>query len=179
MIERAADHMIAHGLGNRHRFPGHHRLVERGSAILHRAVDGHFLAWPHAQPVAHDDRLDRHFLLPAIGQQPQGGSRREAEQRLDRAGGAFAGAQFEHLTQQHEYRDDCRRLEIHGHGAICSMKRGREQPGREGRDHAVGPRDARPHGDQREHVEITRTERCPASSEERRTCPEDDRGSKH
>ena len=56
-----------------------------------------------------------------------------------------------------------------------NVKRRREKAGRQHRDHAVGIRHARAHGDEREHVEVAGHERSPAAHEERPAGPQHDR----
>ena len=97
---------------------------------------------------------------------------REVEQRADGAARALAGPQLEHLPEQHEHRDDRRRLEIDRDRAVVTAEGGREDAGRERRDDAVDPGHARAHGDQGEHVEVARDERLPAAHEERPAGPE-------
>ena len=70
------------------------------------------------------------------------GRRREIEQRTDRAPGAAAGAQFEHLTKQHQHGDDRRGFEINADFSVM-LERRREDAGREHHDCAVEPRHAR------------------------------------
>ncbi len=82
------------------------------------------------------------------------GLRREIEQRADRARGLLAGAQLQHLAEQHQHGDDRRRLEIDRDRAVVAAERRREQAGRERRDDAVDPRHAGAERDQREHVEV-------------------------
>src|SRR5437879_648197 len=54
-VDRAADHLRAGLLGDRHGLAGDGRFVDRARALAHRAVDRHLLARPHAQPVADHD----------------------------------------------------------------------------------------------------------------------------
>ena len=112
------------------------------------AVDRHLFAGPDAQPIADRDRVEADFLIRVVGADAAGGFRREVEQRPDRAAGLFARAQFEHLAEEHENGDHRRRLEIDRDRAVRSAEGRREQARRDRRDHAVGPGDARAHGDQ-------------------------------
>ena len=82
LVERAADHLVAGLLGDRHRLAGHHRFVERRAAFDHLAVDRHLLAGPHAQPVADADRVERHLLVAAVG--ARCGARSSARDRAAR-----------------------------------------------------------------------------------------------
>ena len=56
------------------------------------------------------------------------GLRREIEQRADRARGLLAGAQLQHLTEQHQHGDDGGRLEIDRDRAVRVAERRRKQP---------------------------------------------------
>ena len=172
LVERAADHLAAGFLGHRHGFAGHQRFVERGAAFEDDAVDRHLLARPHAQAVADGKRVERHLLVGAIVADPAGGLRRKLEQRLDRARGRLARAQLEHLAEQHQHRDDGRRLEIDRNRAAMAAEGGREDSGRDRADDAVDIGHAGAHRDQREHVEIARDERLPAAHEERPAGPQ-------
>jgi hypothetical protein len=71
--------------------------------------------------------------------------RREVEQRADRAAGLLAGAQLQDLAEQHQHGDDRGRLEIDGDRAVMHAEGRREDPRRDGRDHAVEPGDAGAH----------------------------------
>ena len=70
--------------------------------------------------------------------------------------GRLAGAQFEHLAEQHQHGDHRRGLEIDRHRAAMAAERRREELRRQRRDDAVDVGDAGAHRDQREHVEIAR-----------------------
>ena len=122
-------------------------------ALDQLAVDRHLLARPHAQPVADRDGVERHHLVAVLGDAERG-LRREIEQRADRARGLLAGAQLQHLAEQHQHGDDGGRFEIDRDRAVMPAERRREQAGRERRDDAVDPRHAGAERDQREHVEV-------------------------
>ncbi|CEG10681.1 hypothetical protein BN961_04123 [Afipia felis] len=80
--------------------------------------------------------------------------RGEVEQSLDRARRCLAGTQFEHLAQQHQNGDHCRRFEIDGNGTIVSAKREWKNLRGDRGDDAVDVSDPSPHRDQGEHVEV-------------------------
>ena len=61
----------------------------------------------------------------ARGGDPACGLRSEAKQRLDGPAGALAGAEFEHLAEQHEHRDDGSGLEVDG--GLAAMPRRRRK----------------------------------------------------
>ena len=121
------------------------------------------------------DLLERHLLVGAVVAHAARGLRREAEQGLDRAAGALARPDLEHLAEQDQRRDHRRGLEIDVDLALGPAEGGREDPGRERRDHAVeiGRADAEP--DQRPHVGAAVAERRPAALEDRPAGPEHDR----
>ena len=77
------------------------------------------------------DSPQRHRALLLALDHPRG-RRREIEQRPQRAAGALAGAEFQHLPEQHEHGDDGGRLEVDGGvgGVACGRwERLREQQG--------------------------------------------------
>ena len=127
LIERARDDLGARLLAHRHGFAGDERFVDGRAAIENRAVDRHFLARPHAQAVANEDRVEAHFLVAAVVADTPRGLWREVEQRLDRVGGLLARPQLQHLAEQDENGDDGGRLEIDGDRAVrgCGTPAGR------------------------------------------------------
>ncbi len=141
-------------LVDRHRLAGDHRLVDGAAALDDRAVDRHLLAGTHAQAVADLHGVELDLLLGAVRPDAPRRLGREVEQRADGAARALAGAQLEHLPEQHEHGDDGGRLEVDRDRAVVAAEGGREDARRERRDDAVDPGDARAHGDQREHVEV-------------------------
>ena len=52
--------------------------------------------------------------------------RRQVEQRADGAAGARAGAQFQHLAEQHQHDDHGGGFEIDADGAVMAAQRRRE-----------------------------------------------------
>jgi hypothetical protein len=125
-VDRAGDHLGARLAAHRHRLAGDQRLVEGGAALQHLAVHRHLLAWPDAQAVADPDPVQRHFLVRPVRPDAPGGLRREAEQRLDRAGGLRPGAQLQHLAEQRQHGDHGRGLEVDRNGAVHVPERSRE-----------------------------------------------------
>ena len=77
------------------------------------------------------------LLVRAVVAHAARGLGREAEQGLDRARGLLAGADLEHLAEQDQRRDHRRRLEVDVDLALGPAEGGREDAGRERRDHAV------------------------------------------
>ena len=150
-------------------------FIDRASPLDDFAIHRNLLAGPHAKPIADFDGVERDFLVRAIAMDEPRGLWRKIKQRADRAAGLLARSQLQHLPQQNESRDDRRRFEIDGDGAMVAAESRREQARRDGGDDAIGPRDADAHGDQREHVEIAALERRPAALEERPARPERDR----
>ncbi len=63
------------------------------------------------------DGVERDLLVAAVGAHPARGLRREVEQGADRARGLVAGAQLQHLPEQHQHRDHGGRFEVDGDGA--------------------------------------------------------------
>ncbi len=170
-IDGAADDAGVFVLGHRHGFAGHHRLIERGVAFEHAAVDRHLVAGAHAQLVADVHGIERDLLVAAIVFDAARGLWREIEQRADRAGGCLARAQFQHLADQHQHGDHAGGLEV-DRGRAVGEKSRREEAGRERGDDAVDVGDASAHADQREHVEVARDQRLRAAHEERPAGPQ-------
>ncbi len=75
--------------------------------------------------------LERHLLVRAVVAHAARGLRGKAQQRLDRAAGALAGADLEHLAEQDQGRDHRRRLEIDVDLAVRPAEGGREDAGRQ------------------------------------------------
>jgi hypothetical protein len=122
---------------------------------LDTGIDRNLLARPNPQHITDRDGVDRDILVTSSGDAPRG-LRREAEQCADRARGALARSQFQHLPQQYQNRNDRRGLEIHRDHAMPIAERRRKQLRRQRADHAVEIGDAGAHRDQREHVEVAR-----------------------
>jgi hypothetical protein len=165
-------------LSDRHRLTRHHGFVDDGATLDDDAVDRHLLTRAHAQAIADLDRVDVDVLVALVGDAARGLGR-EAEQRPDRTRGLRAGAQLQHLAEQHQHRNHGRRLEIHRDRAMHVAERRREQLRCQRRDHAVEIGDAGADRDQREHVEIARDQRLPATHEERRAGPQHHRRRQH
>ena len=159
-------------LAHRHGFAGHHQFIERGVALQHDAVDRHLVAGPHAQFVADCDGVERDFFVAAVVFDAARGLGREIEQRLDRAGGRLARAQFEHLADQHQHGDHAGGFEVDRRRAAVAAEGVGENAGRERGDDAVDVGDAGAHADQREHVEVARDQRLRAAHEERPARPQ-------
>ena len=66
------------------------------------------------------------LLVGAVVVDAPRGLRREVEQRLDRAGGRLAGAQLQHLAEQHQHRDDGGGFEIDRDRAAMAAEGRRE-----------------------------------------------------
>ena len=137
-VDGAAGHAVAGFLFHRQRLAGDHGFIHGGGARLDNPVHRHARAGPDAQPVAGLHRGEGNLRLSGTVE-ADGGGRGEVEQRLDRARSAGAGAEFQHLADQHEHDDDGGRLEIEIHPA-GALHAGGKQPGQKKRDKAVEPR---------------------------------------
>ena len=153
-VEGAADHLVAGRLGDGHGFAGDHGFVDEPLALEHQGIHRHLLAGAEAQAVADDDRFQRHVGFRSVGADAARLLRRQIEQRADGAAGARAGAEFQHLAEQHQHDDHGGGFEIDADGAVMAAHRRREQAGRGGGGQAVEKGRAGADGDQREHVEI-------------------------
>ena len=93
-VDGGADDLVAGCLRGGDRLAGEHRLVDRGHALDHDAVDRHLVAGADAQEVAgHDDRELDVLLDPVTD--PAGGRRLEPDEAADRTGRAALGARLE------------------------------------------------------------------------------------
>ena len=159
-------------LGRRHRFPGDHRFIDRRLAFDQDAVDRHPFARANADQVADRDGVERYVLVSAVRPHAPRAVGRQRHQRADGAQGRGAGAQFQHLPEQHQHGDHRGGLEIKRDAAVRVAKRRRKQSGRESRHQAVDVSNADAHGDEREHIEMTRAERLDAAHKERPAAPQ-------
>ena len=123
--------------------------IDSSTALLpsmHDAVHRHAVAGPHAQAIADMHLLQRDFLIAAVVADPPRGLRREVEQRADGAAGLLAGAQFQHLPEQHQDGDHRRGFEIDRHDAVrlqALRETGRARTWRQGCRHRRHRRRAR------------------------------------
>ncbi|GAA0006386.1 hypothetical protein BRDID11002_63900 [Bradyrhizobium diazoefficiens] len=118
------------------------------------------------------ERIDLDLVLAAVSLDAARGLRGELQQRLDRARRRIAGAQLQHLAEQHQHGDDGSRLEIDGHRAAMAAEGVREDLRHDRAEDAVNVSDAGAHRDQREHVEVAGDQRLPAADEERPAGPQ-------
>ena len=72
--------------------------------------------------------IERHLALGVAFDEARGGGR-EIQQRADRAAGAAAGAEFEHLAEQDEHDDHRRRLEVDADAAHRAASTAGNKPG--------------------------------------------------
>ncbi len=177
-IERGSDQPIARLLGDRHRFAGEHRLVDRAAALDHHAIGRYLLAGAHPQRVADMHMCERHVLFATVGIQAARGFWCQAEQRADRRRGLRACLQLQHLPEQCQRDDHGRGLEIHRDPPL-RHERGGKHLGRQGRDHAVAERGSGAEPDQRPHVRTAVGERIPAAHEKRPSRPQRNRQRQH
>ena len=129
-VDRAADHLVARPLGDRHRLAGEQRLVDLALAARHLAVDRDRLAGPHAQRIADadGDRARRPRRRPsAMTRRAVFGA--SASRRADRPAGALARPQLQHLAEQRQHHD-------HRGGLEVERRRPRRRAPRPGRGQA-------------------------------------------
>ena len=121
---------------DRHGLAGDHRLRRRRTAFDHLAIDRDFFARPHPQAVADLDGIERYVL--ARCRRCRGVARSSGRDRAARGSRrrCLAGAQFQHLSEQHQHRDDRRGLEIDRHRAVMSAR----TPAEKARARASRPR---------------------------------------
>ncbi len=160
-VDGAARHLVADGLFHRERFAGDHRLFHAGVTFDHRAIDRHLVTWNHAQPVADFHLVERNFMIAFWCHLSRRG-RCEIQQRLDGAARAAAGAEFEHLTEKHQHHNHRSGFEIDGDSSFVLHRLG-EDAGHEHRHGAQEECRSYADADQREHVQLERHDRPPAS----------------
>ena len=159
---------------DRHGLARDHRLVDRARPFEPDPIHRDLLSRAHAQAIADMHLCQRDILLRSSVIEPPRRLRGEAEQRLQRAARLAAGAELEHLAEEHQRGDHAGGLEV-DRDLSTVPECVREQPGRDRRDHAVAVRGAGPDRDQREHVEVAALDRRPATREEGQPSPEDHR----
>ena len=147
-------------------------FVERGAAFEHGAIDGNLVTGTHAQAIADLYGIERHVLIAAVTLDAPRGLWRKVEECADCAGRRLACAQLQNLAHQHQHGDDAGRFEIDGRCAAVAAERLGENSRHESRSQAVDIGNAGAHGDQREHVEIARSERLPSAHEKRPAGPQ-------
>ena len=142
-------------------------------AFEHHAIHGHFVAGYHTQRVTDFHLIERHDLVSAGRDLPRSG-RREIQQRLNCAAGSTAGAEFQHLPEQHQNDNHGSSLKVDRDLAVM-LHRMREESRSKHRHCAEKERCAHADCDQCEHVPVPREDRAPAAPEEWPASPSDDR----
>ena len=93
-VDRAANQPRRDLLGNRHRLPGQHRLIDTADPFQHRAIGRNLLTRQHPRPVSGVKLAQRHIALAAIGKDPPRHLRHQAQQRHNRLRGLAARPQL-------------------------------------------------------------------------------------
>ncbi len=172
-VERPAGHARARFFFGRHRLAGHHRFVDGRSPFDDDAVDRNPFAGPDAAEIADAHVFERDVLIDAVANDACGLGR-ECKQFSNRRAGLMPRSELEHLSEQHQRRDDDAGVEVGRHDAVHLHAFGKHAR-RERRDRAVDVRGADAERDQREHVRTAIDDRDPRALEERPAGPEDDR----
>ena len=167
-VDGGAGDVAAHGFGDRHGFARDHRFVHVGISGNNDAVDRQLLAGTND-----DDVSDTHVVDGDVGflavTHHAGCGRPEPGQRAHGLSGAFAGAGFEQLADEHKCDDHADRLEIW-------FPRVDGQNLRSEGDHAgIGERRDRAQADQRVHFRRAMDNRREATAENRQRGIADDR----
>src|SRR3954471_20901591 len=153
----------------------HHGLVDRAAALDYLAVHRNLLARADAKTIPNLDRIEVDLFLPAVA----AGARRrlgpQIEKGADGPAGGLAGAQLQHLPEEHQHGDDRSRLKVDRHRTVGIAEGGREDARRERRHNAVDPSHAGAHSDEREHVQVSAHHGAPTPLEEGPARPEDNR----
>ena len=110
-VEGRRRHPVAHTLIHRQALTGERRLIHGAAALQHLAVGGDRLAGTHHKPVAGFHPLNRHRLLPLVGEQHRRlGFHRQ--QPPERVGGFPLGACLQHLSHGNQRQNHRRGLKI-------------------------------------------------------------------
>ena len=99
LVESPADHVVAGGLGDRHRLTSDQRLVQRGAAVVDNPVDWDLLAGVDAEQVADLYELESHLRLGPVRVNAPRGLRREVQESTDGTRCLLASTQLQHLAQ--------------------------------------------------------------------------------
>ena len=172
LVDRRAGDPAARALFDRGRFPRDHRLVDAATPLDDEAVDGHLLARADPEQVAGHHLREWDVVLGAVLVDAASDLRSEPQQCLERPARSRPRSKLEDLAEEDEGNDERRRLEVDGnHSAAphCFRKKARG----DGRDDTEYVRDTGTESDQREHVEASVHDRCPAALEQGPACPED------
>ena len=168
-VHRATRNFHTDDFLHRQRLAREHGFINGCAALHDFAVHGNFFARSHAQEVAGMHVIKRHILV-ARGRYAAGGLGRQTEQCLNRAAGALAGAEFEHLTEKHQHGDDGGGLEVNSW--LASVAGGSGERLRPEHCHrAEGVSGADTQRDEREHIEAPIHKRTPSAHEEGPTRP--------
>ena len=176
LVHRTANELRARRLRDGHGFSRHHRLVHRAPSVEHFAVYRHGLSRPDAKAVSGSNGFKRHIPFASIGRD-QTGAVLGARSRSARIAPSCLCPcpKLKHLPQENQDGDDGSRLEINRHRAAAHTEFGGKGARKEGGGDTVEPCDAGPHGNEREHVEVSRLERLPAALEKGPAAPQDNR----
>jgi hypothetical protein len=99
LVHRAANHLVACALADRHRFSGQHGFIDRASPLDDLAVQRDFLARPHAQGGADLHVLEGDLFVRAFRMNDPRGLWRKIEQGADRAARLFARSELKDLPE--------------------------------------------------------------------------------
>ena len=168
-VDGAADDFVAGFLGDRHRLPGEHRLVQGRRPFGHDAVHGNALARLDDHRVAHLHRLDGDVGLFAVAAHV-GQLGPEPGEPANRFGGTALGAGLQQ-TAEEDQGDDRRDgfvIDVRGEPGP------REQPGDERGDEGVQVRRAGADADEGVHVGGAVPEAAPSPPVELPARPGDD-----
>ena len=124
------------------------------------AVDRNLVAGLDAQYVSDLHLIQVHLFFRAVRIDAQRRVGGERQQGFDGGIGAGAGAQFEHLTEEHQGGDGRGRLEVQRRHAIHLEGRGQKLRPEQSND-AEEPRRAGAQTNQAEHVELPAPETMP------------------
>ena len=96
----------------RDRLTCHHRLIDGARALEDHTVDRYPLARPDPESIVRLHLLERDVFLGPVVSYAARRLRRQTKERSDGAARLTPRPQLDHLTQQHERRDDGGGLEI-------------------------------------------------------------------
>ena len=157
------------------RFARDHRLVHRSRAFQNYSVHGNLFSRPNPEAISGFNLFERYVRFRAIIAHQTCRLGCEPQQSFDRSAGLAAGAQLQHLAQQHQSGNHRSGVEVNAYFAAATMKRlGKSlREKRCGETVDVGSADT--DGDESKHIETAVDDGSPTALEERPSAPEDHR----
>ena len=166
-VDRAAHHLVARRLGDRHRLAGDHRFIDERPPLDHLAINRDAFARPDAHAIAGPHLRQREFHRRAVTDHARK-ARLETHKLTNGGTGPSAAVGFEPPSEKDQRHDHGRRLEIDLPGVL------RQPSGQEGRNARIKESRLRAERDQRVHVRSAAQEGGKTKDQEPPSRPEQD-----